>query len=153
MLKWVRGDENDIRGENTQLAQGARAIPLVFGFGFGFGLYWIGLDYSRTLPRFAAICRNLPQTVLRGFGVLGFAVSYSLMLAPIWEIKVGPPVYLVEGDAAFIRQRAKGTSNVFNCQPFPKRENAAFNHGRAGISAPCIVSLSNQSYPKPELKI
>ena len=23
MLKWVRGDENDIRGENTQLAQGA----------------------------------------------------------------------------------------------------------------------------------
>ena len=112
MLKWVRGDGNDIRGENTQLAQGARAIPL--GFGFGFGLYWIGLDYSRALPRFAAICRNLPQTVLRGFGVLGFAVSYSLMLAPIWEIKVGPPVYLVEGDAAFIRQRAEGTTDVLN---------------------------------------
>lgn len=88
MLKWVRGDGNDIRGENTQLAQGARAIPLVFGFGFG--LYWIGLDYSRTLPRFAAICRNLPQAVIRGFGVLGFAVADALVLAPIWEIKVGP---------------------------------------------------------------
>ena len=100
-------------GERIRSLHRARAIPLVFGFGFG--LYWIGLDYSRALPRFAAICRNLPQTVLSGFGVLGFTVSYSLMLAPIWEIKVGPPVYLVEGDAAFIRQRAKGTSNVFNC--------------------------------------
>jgi hypothetical protein len=75
------------------------------------------------------------------------------MLAPIWEIKVGSPVYLVEGDAAFIRQRAEGTSNVFNCQPFPKREDAASYYGRAGIPAPCIVSLCNQSYPKPKLKI
>ena len=112
MLKWVRGDGNDIRGENTQLAQGARAIPLVFGFGFG--LYWIGLDYSRTLPRFAAICRNLPQAVIRGFGILRFAVADALVFAPIWEIKVGPPAYLVEGDAAFIRQRAEGTTDVFN---------------------------------------
>ena len=84
MLKWVRGDENDIRGENTQLAQGARAIPLVFGFGFG--LYWIGLDYSRTLPRFAAICRNLPQAVLCGFGIFRFAVADALVFAPIWEL-------------------------------------------------------------------
>ena len=110
MLKWVRGDGNDIRGENTQLAQGARAIPLVFGF----GLYWIGLDYSRTLPRFAAICRNLPQAVLYGFGILRFAVADALVFAPIWEIKVGPPAYLVEGDAAFIRQRAEGTTDVLN---------------------------------------
>ena len=74
----------------------------------------IGLDYSRTLPRFAAICRNLPQAVIRGFGILRFAVADALVFAPIWEIKVGPPAYLVEGDAAFIRQRAEGTTDVFN---------------------------------------
>ena len=46
----------------------------------------IGLDYSRTLPRFAAICRNLPQAVIRGFGVLRFAVADALVFAPIWEL-------------------------------------------------------------------
>ena len=69
----------------------------------------IGLDWI-----IAAICRNLPQAVLCGFGILRFAVADALVLAPIWEIKVGPPAYLVEGDAAFIRQRAEGTTDVFN---------------------------------------
>ena len=101
-------------GDRIRSLHRARAIPLVFGFGFGFGLDWIGLDYSRTLPRFAAICRNLPQAVIRGFGILRFAVADALVFAPIWEIKVGPPAYLVEGDAAFIRQRAEGTTDVFN---------------------------------------
>ena len=99
-------------GERIRSLRRARAIPLVFGFGFG--LYWIGLDYSRALLRFAAICRNLPQSVIRGFGIPRFAVADALVFAPIWEIKVGPPAYLVEGDAAFIRQRAEGTTDVFN---------------------------------------
>ena len=97
-------------GERIRSLRRARAIPLVFGF----GLYWIGLDYSRALPRFAAIRRNLPQAVIRGFGIPRFAVADALVFAPIWEIKVGPPAYLVEGDAAFIRQRAEGTTDVFN---------------------------------------
>ena len=71
-------------GERIRSLRRARAIPLIFGFGLG--LYWIGLDYSRALLRFAAICRNLPQAVLCGFGIFRFAVADALVFAPIWEL-------------------------------------------------------------------
>lgn len=106
------------------------------------------------MRQFAAIRRSLRQ-IVRFFRswVLWLYVSDPLMCRPVWERIVGLPAYRVEGNAAMRRQRVKGTLNVFQRNPFPKRKHAAFYNGRSCVSAPSVVCLCNQANPKPKLKI